>query len=111
MQQLFLGTDNAPAEGGADASDFPLGIADFTYGDLYRPERLRALADVFYAELEAADAALHGALMQYLAARGTNIAGTKQESELLIAAAPHLARFVARLFDVEREHAAQAAQI
>src|SRR5256714_5773307 len=110
MQQLFLGTDNAPAHVDADDADFPLGIADFTYSDLYRPARLRALARAFYTELEAADAALYAALMEYTAARGANLAGTKAESELLIAAAPHLARFVARLFDIERERDAHAAQ-
>jgi hypothetical protein len=39
--------------------DFPLGVEGFTYGDLYRPERLRALAEAFYAEVESADATLH----------------------------------------------------
>src|SRR5205085_5397857 len=73
------------------------------YGDLYRPARLRALAEVFYAEVEAEDPSLHALLMEYIGARGENIKGTKAESDLLIAAAPHLSRFVARLFSVERE--------
>src|SRR5205085_7603 len=50
-------------------------------------------------------------LMTYLEARGANIAGTKQESELLIAVAPHLSRFIARLFGVERERATHIGQI
>ncbi len=92
-------------------SDFPLGSAGFTYADLYRPPRLRALAETFYAELAHADAALHRTLLAYLAARGANLAGTKQESELLIAAAPHLARFIAQLFHIEPERAAHIAEI
>src|SRR2546421_11306040 len=103
MQQLFRDGGSAPAHADAAGVDFPLGIADFIYSDLYRPPRLRQLAETFYAELARADEALHRVLLDYLAARGANLAGTKQESELLIAAAPHLARFVARLFDIEAE--------
>ncbi|HEX3560020.1 MAG TPA: FAD-dependent oxidoreductase [Pyrinomonadaceae bacterium] len=83
--------------------DFQLGVEGFTYGDLYRPARLRALAGAFYAEVESADPALQASLAEYVAVRGENVRGTKAESDLLIAAAPHLSRFVARLFRIERE--------
>src|SRR5205085_2696170 len=111
MQQLFLDSDSVPAPTDATSADFPLGIADFTYSDLYRPERLRELAGVFYAEVARADEALHQALMTYLEARGAGLVGTKQESELLIAAAPHLSHFIARLFSIEHERAAHIEQI
>ncbi|HZT58559.1 MAG TPA: FAD-dependent oxidoreductase [Pyrinomonadaceae bacterium] len=91
------------AQNKTSPEDFPLGVEGFTYGDLYRPERLRALAEAFYAEVEKSDPTLHASLAEYSAARGENLKGTKAESELLIAAAPHLSRFVARLFRVERE--------
>src|SRR5688572_9730269 len=91
--------------------DFALGIEGFTYGDLHRPERLRALAERFDEELRGADAALHSALAEYTAARGASVRGTKAESELLIAAAPHLSRFVARLFRVEAEREALEREI
>ncbi|MFN2454644.1 MAG: FAD-dependent oxidoreductase [Pyrinomonadaceae bacterium] len=83
-------------------TDFKLGIEGFNYQDLYRPESLRELAGAFYAELAVADAPLHAQLIDYITSRGGNLAA-KAESELLIAAAPHLSRFVARLFDVEKE--------
>ncbi|HVF55311.1 MAG TPA: FAD-dependent oxidoreductase, partial [Pyrinomonadaceae bacterium] len=85
------------------AADFPLGVEGFTYGDLYRPERLRALAENFYDGVLQEDPALHASLIEYVETRGQHVAGTKAESELLIAAAPHLSRFVAQLFRVERE--------
>ena len=107
MRDVTLERRSVP---GAQA-DFSLGVEGFTYADLYRPERLRALAEHFYAELRREDAALHASLAGYLATRGDNLRGTKAESELLIAAAPHLSRFVARLFGVERERAAHAAAI
>ncbi|PYT02173.1 MAG: pyridine nucleotide-disulfide oxidoreductase, partial [Acidobacteria bacterium] len=58
-----------------------------------------------------ADPALGGALAEYVASRGAQLRGTKAESELLIAAAKHLSRFVARLFRVEREREALAESI
>ena len=110
MPNQTLG-NTAPPPPAHDETDFPLGLEGFTYGDLHRPARLRALAERFYAELRREDALLHAALAEYLAARGEHLRGTKAESELLIAAAPHLSRFVARLFNVERERAAHAESI
>ncbi len=90
----------------SQGENFKLGIEGFAYQDLYRPERLRELAEAFYAELAKADAPLHTQLVEYTKARGANLVA-KAESELLIAAAPHLSRFVARLFDVEKERLAE----
>ena len=95
----------------ATETDFELGVEGFTYRDLYDPARLRDLTARFHAELERDDAALHAALLEYGRARGAGLKGTRAESELLIAAAPHLSRFVARLFRVEPEREAHAASI
>src|SRR5918998_4876621 len=106
VQDLFVESNDAAQETTSDkqgSTDFPLGIEGFTYGDLYRPGRLRALAEAFYAEVGREDAALHARLAEYVRQRGENLKGTKAESELLIEAAPHLSRFVARLFRVEEE--------
>ncbi|HZG53014.1 MAG TPA: FAD-dependent oxidoreductase, partial [Pyrinomonadaceae bacterium] len=92
-------------------ADFPLGIAGFHYRDLSQPERLARLTAAFYAELQKDDATLAAALAAYTSARGANVRGTRAESELLIAAAPHVSRFVARLFHVEAERAAHAERI
>ncbi|HEV2802368.1 MAG TPA: FAD-dependent oxidoreductase [Pyrinomonadaceae bacterium] len=101
----------ARAEEAGAGADFPLGIGDFSYGDLYKPERLAQLTSAFYAELQAADATLYGSFKEYTAARGANLRGTRAESELLIAVAPHVSRFVARLFRVDTERAAHAESI
>src|ERR1044071_1425264 len=106
VQDLFVESNDAahePSRQFSPNSDFPLGVEGFTYGDLHRPARLRALAEAFYAEVSREDAALHATLMEYVASRGESLKGTRAESELLIAAAPHLSRFVARLFRVEEE--------
>ncbi|MDQ3684897.1 MAG: pyridine nucleotide-disulfide oxidoreductase, partial [Acidobacteriota bacterium] len=107
MQDILTETNDAPLPTPQVAgADLQLGVSGVTYADLYRPERLRELAEIFYAEMEQADPAVHRQLIDYLAASGATLAGTKAESELLIAAAPHLSRFVARLFGVEGERAA-----
>jgi NADPH-dependent glutamate synthase beta subunit-like oxidoreductase/NAD(P)H-flavin reductase len=92
-------------------ADFPLGIEGFTYGDLHRPERLRALADAFYAEVAREDASLGASLTEYVRSRGENLKGTCAESDLLIASAAHLSRFVARLFQIEGERERLAVEI
>jgi hypothetical protein len=84
-------------------ADFPLGIEGFTYGDLHRPEGLRALAEAFYAEVAREDASLGARLREYVSSRGESLKGTLAESDLLIASAARLSRFVARLFVIERE--------
>ncbi len=103
-QNLFLEANQDSPDQPHDSqtpTDFPLGIEGFTYGDLYRPARLRDLAEAFYAEVKREDAALHDALAEYISAGGAKLKGTKAESDLLLAAAPHLSRFVARLFRIE----------
>jgi NADPH-dependent glutamate synthase beta subunit-like oxidoreductase/NAD(P)H-flavin reductase len=109
MQNTVLDGDARAAT--ANETDFELGVEGFSYSDLYRPERLRELAEKFYDAVAREDAALHDSLRTYLGARGENLRGTKAESELLIAAAKHLSRFVARLFNVEREREAHAGSI
>jgi NADPH-dependent glutamate synthase beta subunit-like oxidoreductase/NAD(P)H-flavin reductase len=111
---LFVESNRAAPDSPNDTTahtDFQLGVEGFAYGDLYRPERLRELAEAFYAEVESVDAALHASLMEYVETRGERIKGTKAESELLIAAAPYLSRFVARLFRVERDRDELAARL
>jgi NADPH-dependent glutamate synthase beta subunit-like oxidoreductase/NAD(P)H-flavin reductase len=87
------------------ADNLPLGFGDFTYADLYQSERLRALAEAFCQELERADAELAREFTRYREAGGAGFS-EREESELLVRAAPHLGGFLARLFGVERERAA-----
>ncbi len=95
-----------PNSSGTASTNFQLGIDGFSYADLYLPDGLRDLANAFYSELELAEPEIHQSLMEYLSKRGVGYE-SKVESELLIAAAPHLSRFVARLFHVELEQERQ----
>ena len=73
----------------------------FRFDDLYSVAGLARLDGEFVRALAAADAALADRLA---AARHDPAAlAYREEAELLIAAAPHLDRFVARLFAIEEE--------
>ncbi|MEP6922987.1 MAG: FAD-dependent oxidoreductase [Pyrinomonadaceae bacterium] len=82
--------------------NFQLNIAGFSYADLYRPEKLRQLAELFYDEIKNQNAELYAPLMQYIAARGAGYE-QKVESKILTDAAPYLSSFIARLFNIEPE--------
>src|SRR5438552_2579876 len=73
----------------------------FRFEDLYSVAGLARLDGEFVRALAAADAAL---AERFAAARHDPAAlAYREEAELLIAAAPHLDRFVARLFAIEEE--------
>ncbi|MGH9914128.1 MAG: FAD-dependent oxidoreductase, partial [Pyrinomonadaceae bacterium] len=85
-----------------EGTHLKLGIEGFAYADLYRPEKLKELAELFYQQLRENDAELYSSLQDYIAARGRNT-DPKVQSNLLIASARYLSSFVARLFGVESE--------
>ncbi len=86
----------------SDPSALRLGEPGFSYGDLFEPSRLADLSSRFDTWFEAEDAAAFARFSAYRACKGQ---GMKAEavSEALLAAAPFVARFVARLFGVEAE--------
>ncbi len=86
------------------ANNFALGISDFSYADLYDTTRLAELAEAFYQELECADSSLAGEFARYRQTGGEGFS-EREESDLLVQVAPHLSRFLARLFEVEAERA------
>jgi len=87
--------------------DFPLGVPGFTYQDLHREERLRELDAAFREELGREDGALAARLSAYRA--DPTSFDPLARSRLLVEAARPLARFVARLFGIEKEWREQAA--
>ncbi len=107
---MTTGSNTAAQDQITGNHDFPLGISGFNYCDLYKPEKLKELCEVFYAELAKTDAGLHGALTQYIEARGEGYE-KKAESELLVHAAPYLSDFIARLFGIEKEFGALISSI
>ena len=77
-----------------------LGISRYTFGDLHDPDRLASLYERFCEEVETVDPQLWGTWTAYRStadAPGPPIA----VSNLLIAMATHVSRFVARLFQAQ----------
>src|SRR3954447_23546339 len=86
----------------------PLGVPGYTFADLHEPERLASLYNRFCEEVAAADPALWAGWDVYRRAPDAPPPPLAL-SHLLIAMAPHVSRFVKRLFDVEQPAATIAA--
>jgi NADPH-dependent glutamate synthase beta subunit-like oxidoreductase/NAD(P)H-flavin reductase len=79
--------------------DFPLGIAGFTFADLYQPRRLRDLHEAFW---KFADEHKHGISAHFRTAADST-QPKPQTSELLIEVAGIVGEFVAHLFGIRDE--------
>ncbi len=79
----------------------PLGLSGFTFADLHRPRQLEALYVRFCDETRAADPELWSLWEQYREV--SESLGPIARSNLIVAMAPHVSRFVARLFSVGPE--------
>ena len=84
-----------------------LGIAGFTFADLHQPSRLRALYDAFCDDVRRAEPELWTQWDAY----SVNPSGLAPiaASNLIVAMAPHVSRFLTRLFGVGTEAEAMVA--
>src|SRR6266852_2830188 len=91
-----------------DVATTTLGVPGYTCADLHEPERLASLYERFCAEVEAIDPVFW---RQWDAYRHAPDAPRPplELSNLLIRMAPHVSRFVRRLFDTDAPAAALAA--
>ncbi len=83
------------------APETALGIPGFTFADLHRPARLRDLHAHFVAEVQASEPGLWAQWEQYRDV--PEALGAVARGNLVVAMAPHLSRFVTRLFGVGSE--------
>ncbi|MEQ8493290.1 MAG: FAD-dependent oxidoreductase, partial [Gammaproteobacteria bacterium] len=93
-----------------DSAELTLGIAGFTYADLYEPQALARLTEVFHDHLAAADGSVAERFHAYRDCRGEGMS-PEAVSAVLVDTAPHLGRFLARLFRIEGAWQAQHAHI
>jgi hypothetical protein len=90
------------------ATAMPMGIDGFTYADLHDPARLGDLYGVFCRQIEAADPQFWGEWDRYR--REPDAVRTPMEvSDLIVRMAPHVSRFVSRLFGVDEARHGTAA--
>jgi NADPH-dependent glutamate synthase beta subunit-like oxidoreductase/NAD(P)H-flavin reductase len=87
-----------------------LGIPGFSYEDLHAPARLRDLLDVFHGEFKSADAAAFARFDQYRVGKGEGMT-PEAISDVLVEAAGHVGRFIARLFGVGAEEEARRQRV
>jgi len=83
------------------ATVIPVAESGLSFDDLYRREGLLKLDRHFLEELSRSDIQLRERLVR--ARAEPSALAARQESELLLALAPHLDTFIARLFGIERE--------
>ncbi len=86
----------------SNAPTLVLGVPGFSYEDLYVPERLAALHAVFDAWFKSHAPDDYAQFDAYRAVGGVGV-GPVDTSNALLAAAPHVGAFVAKLFGVEHE--------
>src|SRR6516162_2712593 len=90
------------------SAELCLGISGFTYPDLYKPERLKELLDVFDCEIAVANPELFAAWDDYR--NHPEKPRTEPEiSALLVAMAAHVSQFLTKLFGIAAEVDALAA--
>jgi NAD(P)H-flavin reductase/NADPH-dependent glutamate synthase beta subunit-like oxidoreductase len=80
-------------------TQMPMGIDGFSYADLHVPDRLRALYQLFCRDAAAADSALWAEWDAYRTAPDA-ARSPLEVSDLIVRMAPHVSRFVTRLFTV-----------
>jgi len=80
----------------------------FSFNDFYARDGLLRVDQAFLKELQQSDAAVHDRLIA--ARNSTAPLAAKDESELLLALAPHLDDFIGQLFGIASEVAALSAQ-
>ncbi len=79
-----------------------LGVPGFSYEDLYRPERLKDLHDVFLREVGEAEPDLRRRWDEYRTDPDAP-RPAPEVSLLYVRMAPYLSRFLARMFGIEEE--------
>jgi NADPH-dependent glutamate synthase beta subunit-like oxidoreductase/NAD(P)H-flavin reductase len=85
-----------------------LGIPGFTFADLHRPARLRALYESFCDEVRHLDAELWAKWETYRSQPAA--LGPVARSELIVAMAPYVSRFLIRLFRIGLDTEVMAAE-
>ena len=87
-------------------NSFVPGIPGYSFEDLYSPHRLRDLFDTFGETLKTDDPELYTEYQHYHSCSGDGMS-PQAVSDLLVRLAPHVGQFVARLFNIEQQHAGQ----
>ena len=83
-----------------------LGIPGYSYQDLYNPEKLQQLHQIFHTELKNQDEKLAEQFEEY--ANNPDNCSPQSVSDLLVKTAPYVGQFIAKLFDVTEVQLSQS---
>jgi NADPH-dependent glutamate synthase beta subunit-like oxidoreductase/NAD(P)H-flavin reductase len=108
LNSVYLSGRSLPAP--ARKGELELGVAGFTFGDLFEPARLSTLHDTWDAWFRGAAPEAYAKFDAYRACRGKGMTPS-DVSEALLVAAPFVSGFIARLFRVEADVSALSADI
>jgi NADPH-dependent glutamate synthase beta subunit-like oxidoreductase/NAD(P)H-flavin reductase len=97
-------------ENAAAGRDFELGIAGFRFSDLFDAVKLAELTEAFQVDLEKHEPVVGVALKKYIASGGAGYE-PRAASKILTDAAPHVSRFVAKMFRIEPERSELESEI
>ncbi len=86
----------------SDPDELVLGVPGFSYADLFEPEKLKELHDLWDRELAATAPDAYAKFDAYRRSKGEGMSA-EAVSEALLAAAPSVGDFVGRLFRVDAE--------
>ncbi len=89
-----------------NTSNISLGLPGFTYTDLYQPEKLKTLLQVFDDSVKQHDKELFNRYLDYRTTQGDNLK-PEEISEILVEMGPYVGQFVAKLFGSEQQHKSQ----
>lgn len=99
-----------PYRGDRPDGDLSLGIPGFIYSDLYSPQRLKELHDVFIEKIGQDAPELLEDYSRYGSCQGEGME-PQAVSDLLVRMAPHVGAFIAKLFQVNNDYELQRSQI
>lgn len=105
MVETTLGVENNGLE-----PSLTLGISGFSFADLFEPDRLAGLSDRFDSFVSERDTDLCKSFAEYRDSRGNGLT-PQGVSELLVRMAPYVGEFLAALFNVSGDRAAQITAI
>ncbi len=110
LQQPGTFTGTGTFTGSMAEMTLALGVAGFTYADLFEPLRLRDLHSDFDAWFAASSPTDYERFSAYRACGGEGMSPIAV-SDALLAAAPYVSQYIARLFAIEPEVAAFRAEV
>lgn len=87
-------------------NELKINLEGFEYQDLFKPEKLKLLTELFYSKLNSNDPELYHKFVHYSQTKGEGMSSEKI-SEILIQSAAQLSLFITEMFQIQDLHGNQ----